>query len=41
MPDGSTRRRRNDGTIRAKWYAYWRALRFQRRFGIGRPFPTF
>jgi hypothetical protein len=35
MPDGYKRRRRQGNTIKAKWYAYWRSLRFNRRLGLG------
>ena len=34
--DGSKRKRRNGtrGEPRRKWYAYWRSVRFTKRFGI-------
>lgn len=35
MPDGCKRRRRQGCSLKAKWYAYWRSLRFNRRFGLG------
>lgn len=36
MPDGMSRPRRNGmrGLVRMKWYAYWRTLRFNIRFGL-------
>lgn len=36
MPDGCKRKRRNGsmGQARQRWYAYWRSLRFTKRFGI-------
>jgi hypothetical protein len=36
MPDGHKRKRRNGskGEARRKWYAYHRAVRFAKRFGI-------
>lgn len=35
MPDGAKRNRRNGdrGEARKRWYAYWRSVRFARRFG--------
>lgn len=34
MPDGSKRRRRFSTPARLTWYARWRAVRFNRRFGL-------
>lgn len=36
MPDGMKRKRRNGmkGNARKEWYAYWRQVRFTRRFGL-------
>jgi hypothetical protein len=34
MPDGKRRRRTAD-RIRQRWYAYWRSVRFTRRYGMG------
>ena len=33
-PDGNKRKRRNGmrGEARLRWYAYWRSLRFSRRY---------
>jgi hypothetical protein len=33
MPDGTRKRRFSRNPAKRKWYAYWRALRFARRFG--------
>lgn len=33
MPDGSKRKRRNRGDLRARYYAAYRSARFARRFG--------
>jgi hypothetical protein len=32
MPDGKRKRRHNH--LRRQWYAYWRSLRFNRRYGL-------
>jgi hypothetical protein len=34
MPAGK-RKRRQGKNLKAKWYAYWRSLRFNRRLGLG------
>jgi hypothetical protein len=36
MPDGNSRKRRNGskGQARKRWYAYWRSVRFTKRFGL-------
>jgi hypothetical protein len=36
MPDGHKRKRRNGlrGEPRRKWYAYWRSVRFNERYGL-------
>ena len=34
MVDGSTRKRRFSTTARKLWYAHWRTIRFNRRFGL-------
>jgi len=34
MPDGSRKRRHSGNPFRRRWYAIYRSLRFQRRFGL-------
>ena len=34
MPDGKRSRRHSSNPVRRCWYAYWRSLRFQRRYGL-------
>ena len=41
MPDGAKRRRRQGNSLKAKWYSYWRSLRFNRRLGLGMIIPPF
>ena len=36
MPDGYKRKRRNRGDARSKWYAKYRSIRFNRRFGLNK-----
>lgn len=35
MPDGKRKRRHSINKPRRDWYAHYRSLRFQRRFGLG------
>lgn len=32
--DGSKRKRRNRNDARSRWYAHYRSIRFNRRFGL-------
>lgn len=34
MPDGSKRKRRFSSPARLLWYAHYRSIRFNRRFGL-------
>jgi len=34
MPDGKRKRRFSSNEAKRQWYAYWRSLRFNRRFGL-------
>jgi hypothetical protein len=35
MPDGSRKRRCSTNLAKRRWYARYRSLRFNRRFGLG------
>ena len=35
LPDGKRRRRHSANASRRRWYAFYRSLRFRRRFGFG------
>jgi hypothetical protein len=35
LPDGKRRRRHSANQNRRRWYAYYRSIRFRRRFGFG------